>query len=566
VRLFALVAAVAVPLLGVLGWVSWAEFERVHRDARELALRIARSYAADIEAANVRSAHLLDRMSERPKIRNAHAGDCDSLFAIVDFFPQYITLLLYDPSGALICASTPQESDQRLAAIAERDVTAYLGAGSPQLDVPILRKFGDEWVSIAFRNVQSNGQHTGVLALVQSFDLDVSSYPEATVLTVADSRGRVIARSVRAEKWLGRNVHESELAKLTLTPGEGRVQARGVDGQLRQYGYTRVAGTGWHVFVGVPAGVAMAAVWSLALRGITAGAIVLVIVVLLAYRLAATIERPLEVLATAAQRTGVEGYGVKVPTGGPHEVAMVAEAFNRMVDSRADAENALVESRHQLQALSKRLLDVQEEERARIAREVHDQLGQALTALKMDVGGLLRETPPQTPQQEAMTNRIRTTLDDTLDAVQRISSELRPGTLDDFGLTAAINSDVRAFEERTGIECEVSFPEADPPLEVDTQTAVYRIVQEAMTNVARHSDATRVEIRARVRGDEMVIEVRDDGRGIRPEEIDARDALGLAGMRERARLVGGSLDVEGVDGRGTIVSLRVPLRGGESTT
>ena len=560
VRLFALVAAVAIPLLGVLTWGFWEEVQREHRDARDLALRIARSYAADVAAENVRSQELLERMSERPRIRNASASDCDSLFAIVDFFPQYLTLLLFDTKGTLTCSSTPQTSDAVVAAAAERELAAYLARPGADITQPLLRKFGNRWVSMTFRPVVSGGVRTGVLVLVHSFDIDVSSYPEATVLTVANAEGVVIARSVRAERWLGKSVYESELAQLASSKGEGRLQARGVDGQLRQYGYTRIPGMGWHVFVGVPAGVAMAAVRTLLVRGLTAGVIVIVLVVLLALWLAATIERPLESLSTAAQRLAKEGYGVRVPGGGPHEVALLADAFNSMVDSRAEAERALVESRGQLQALSKRLLDVQEEERSRIAREVHDQLGQALTALKMDIGGLLRNTA-RAPGQESMARRVRTTLDEMLEAVQRISSELRPGTLDDFGLVAAIGSEVRAFEERTGIECELSVPEADPALDVETQTAVYRIVQEAMTNVARHSDATRVEIRIRQRGDELIVEVRDDGRGITRQEIEGRQALGLAGMRERARLAGGQLDVEGVEGRGTIVSLRLPLEG-----
>ena len=192
-----------------------------------------------------------------------------------------------------------------------------------------------------------------------------------------------------------------------------------------------------------------------------------------------------------------EGYSGSVPDDGPREIAVVAQAFNRMIDNRSDAERALVDSRGQLEALSKKLLDVQEEERSRIAREIHDELGQLLTALKMDIGGLLISAEPLNPDQKMMARRIRQALTQTISSVQRISAELRPAALDDFGLIAAIESDVHTFEERTGVECDLSFPSDTLTFGSEVDAAIYRIVQEAMTNVARHSDATRLEIKLR---------------------------------------------------------------------
>jgi len=210
-----------------------------------------------------------------------------------------------------------------------------------------------------------------------------------------------------------------------------------------------------------------------------------------------------------------------------------------------------------LKALSERLLEVQEQERMRVARELHDDLGQALTALKMDVIGLL-EKSRHSPDAAPMVERILRTIDATVTAVQRISSELRPSVLDDLGLFAAIESEAQLFEERTGIECEVSLPAGGPEVEKAAATAIYRIVQEALTNVARHSNAARVEIRVRERADELYLEIRDDGRGIEPAQVADAASLGLAGIRERAGILGGTALIEGVVGRGTIVSIRLP--------
>ena len=158
-----------------------------------------------------------------------------------------------------------------------------------------------------------------------------------------------------------------------------------------------------------------------------------------------------------------------------------------------------------------------------------------------------------------MIERIRRALDETILSIRRIASELRPATLDDFGLSAAVQSFVAAFEERTGIECDLSIPEGPLQLDPEAETTVYRIVQEALTNVARHSDATRVEIRVRVREREVLVDIRDDGRGLSADRLHDPGVLGLAGMRERARRVEGTVEIQGVEGKGTIVSLRIPV-------
>src|SRR5437763_10152497 len=161
--------------------------------------------------------------------------------------------------------------------------------------------------------------------------------------------------------------------------------------------------------------------------------------------------------------------------------------------------------------------------------------------MNMDNGGLLKSAEPLSSEQKTMARRIRQALGETITSVQRIAAELRPAALDDFGLVAAIESDVQQFEERTGIECDLSFPDDAISLGPDVDAAIYRIVQEAMTNVARHSDATRMEIRLRRRPEETLVEIRDDGKGIASHKLRARTSLGIAGMRERASRIGGTL-------------------------
>ena len=559
-RLLGLVVSVALPLFGVLTWVLWAEISRVHNSARDLALRIAVSSAADIRSANERPRALLKRMADRSKIRRAEAHDCDPYFDIVDFYPQYLNLLLYDLEGNLVCSATPSRADAALTAMAEPIIRTHLrnsGASSFQtLVLPIRGK----WIAVLFEPVLEGTRLKGILALEEYLDLDVNAYPNGTVVTIIDGRGRVVARSPEGVDWVGRNIGATSLGRMALEGRESRAEARGIDGVLRQYGFTRVEGSDWRVFVGIPAGVARAAVRLLLQRGIAAGLLIFLVMLLFALQLAARIKTPLDGLAHAAQRVAEEGYSGRVPAEGPREIAVVGQAFNRMIESRSDAERAVIESRAQLEALSKKLLEVQEEERSRIAREIHDELGQLLTALNMDIGGLLKSAEPLSAEQTTMTRRIRQALTETMSSVQRIASELRPAALDDFGLVAAIESDAQTFEQRTGIECDLSFPDDSVSLGADVDAAIYRIVQEAMTNVARHSDASRLEIRLRKRPDEMLVEIRDDGKGLPSPKLRDRTSLGIAGMRERARRIGATLEVQGIEGQGTIVSVRIPLQ------
>jgi signal transduction histidine kinase len=143
--------------------------------------------------------------------------------------------------------------------------------------------------------------------------------------------------------------------------------------------------------------------------------------------------------------------------------------------------------------------------------------------------------------------------------LRRIGSELRPRTLDDLGLMAALEWQSQEFESRTGIPCRVALPQEPLVLDAELSTAIFRIFQESLTNVVRHAQATRVEARLEREADQLVFQVRDNGRGFDPEEVKARRSLGLVGMQERALLLKGEFKVEGVPGAGTTVTLRIPL-------
>lgn len=382
--------------------------------------------------------------------------------------------------------------------------------------------------------------------------------PDA-VITILDRNSTIVARSDNSEEWAGRNISGSQIAALSSVANEGIGETRGVDGVARQYGFTHVPELGWSVYVGVPTAAISEPIREMLMNGAIGAIGIAFIVVVMTLTLARKIGRPIQALAAAARTADDGAYSGVDVVEGPLEIATLTRAFNQMVEKRSRVESEMLESERTLKALSERLLVVQEEERTRIAREIHDDLGQTLTALKMDVIGLMERTSDASPAGAAIRERVLTTLDATVNSVQRISSELRPSILDDLGLAAAIESEARSFEERTGIECEVSLPEEAGRLSSGVATALYRITQEALTNVARHSNAARVELRIRFRDADVLVEVRDDGRGITSQEVGSARSLGLIGIRERAELVGGTARFEGIAGRGTIVSIRIPM-------
>lgn len=249
-------------------------------------------------------------------------------------------------------------------------------------------------------------------------------------------------------------------------------------------------------------------------------------------------------------------------------LVFVAEGFmlSWLVDSHKKVEDAVRASREQLRALSARLQSAAEKERAYIAREIHDELGQELTGLKYDVFALrgMLEDANDRERRRATREKLNSTLksiDGIIHSVRRIATELRPPVLDTLGLSAAIEWQTADFEQRTGIRCRFTSDPEEISLDPEKATAVFRVFQESLTNVARHSGATEVDISLERRDGRLVMSLRDNGKGIGEGQISGADSLGILGMRERILALDGELRIEGAAGGGTTVTVGIPLRG-----
>jgi signal transduction histidine kinase len=220
-------------------------------------------------------------------------------------------------------------------------------------------------------------------------------------------------------------------------------------------------------------------------------------------------------------------------------------------------------SSEQFRNLAAHLLSVREEERTRISREVHDELGQSLTAVKMDLAWLAGRLPRRSGQ---MFERIRSTgrlADSMIQSIRRISTELRPAVLD-LGLAAAVEWQVQEFQARSGVQCKVRLLIREV-VASNASTAMFRIFQETLTNVARHAKATRVEVVLQRQRDRLVLLIHDNGQGFDRADPSLSKSLGLLGMRERAAIQGGEVNISSAPGKGTTVSAWIPLPSPEET-
>jgi two-component system, NarL family, sensor histidine kinase UhpB len=255
--------------------------------------------------------------------------------------------------------------------------------------------------------------------------------------------------------------------------------------------------------------------------------------------------RPLEELAETMRRHDPLSPGERVPVDGEPDIAALAQAFNEMLD-RLESER---------RESARQALHVLEGERSRIARELHDDVGQTLTGVMLQVEGLSAKIPGHLREQ---LDELRETARSGTEDVRRIARQLRPEALEDLGLQSALAALATAFGDQAGITVQ---RELEPSLQLseEQELVVYRVAQEALTNVARHAGATRVDLRLDHSVEHAMLTVRDDGRGIHPGALPS--SRGIRGMRERAMLIGAQIEVTSKAGRGTVIRLSIPLAG-----
>jgi signal transduction histidine kinase len=243
------------------------------------------------------------------------------------------------------------------------------------------------------------------------------------------------------------------------------------------------------------------------------------------------------------------------------DLAKAIDELKSQISHRMETEEQLISHRQKLRSLYAHLHSLREEERTRIAREIHDELGQVLTALKMDLAWTKAHIPKELKTLLEKTDANLELVDRTIQTIKRIITELRPGILDHLGLGAAIEWQLAEFRKRTGIACHVKIEPPDLSIEPTISIALFRIFQEALTNVTRHANATVVKALLRQDAHEIRLEVADNGIGISKEQLSQPKSFGLMGMRERVHQLSGEIRISGKLGSGTVLNVTIPLTG-----
>jgi signal transduction histidine kinase len=277
--------------------------------------------------------------------------------------------------------------------------------------------------------------------------------------------------------------------------------------------------------------------------------------------------RRISAMVAASRKLAAGDMSARIGKIGAHdELNHLAGVFDEMaaslqkrIEKETQVTASLKRSREQLRSLAAYQNEVREQERIRIAREIHDQLGQSLTLLRMDLSWLKKQLGDKNPTVDEKMDAMFQVLADALENLHTVTTELRPIILDDFGLAAAIEWQVEEFRNRVGIECRMAPTGFEPVLPKDQATALFRIFQETLTNIIRHAQASEVAVRLEARNGDLILQIQDNGRGITAAEIDDPKSFGLLGIRERLYPWNGRVSFEGRPGQGTRVTVRLPM-------
>ncbi|MBW2057104.1 MAG: HAMP domain-containing protein [Deltaproteobacteria bacterium] len=579
VRLILLVLIAVIPawvamLYGALGErrLAIAEFQS---DVRRLANLAARDEEQWIEGSR-------QTLIALGRFVYLHLGDrpaCNGFFAsLLKRYRHYVNFGAINSDGEILCSALPLDHPVKVAdrswfrrAVETHQFT--LGgyqiepvAGEPVLIAayPVLCP-GGRIVAVVFAALD--------LKWLNRFEFDVEEQlPRGTSLVQIDHTGVILARHPDSENGPGQRLDEGEIVKAVLEKQRGLVEVSAPDGTTWLHAFAPVRpslkGREVYLILSIRKEAAFAAA-NRVLRGNLAALGIVVFLALVGVWFGGDllILRRLRTLVDATRKLAAGHLDARSGVAhGRGELNQLALAFDEMASALQKREvegrrvqEQLEKSREQLRELSNHLQAATEEERTRISREIHDDLGQVLTALKMDVSWLKKRVPrnqrPVLEKLESMSSLI----DKTTKRVQRLSAELRPGILDDFGLPAAIEWQAGEFQERTGIRCKVNVDGEKTNLNREQSTAVFRVFQESLTNVFRHARATEVEVTLRQEDNRLILDVKDNGKGITEEEVTAPGSFGFIGMRERVHPWGGKVKITGARGEGTRVTVTMPF-------
>jgi signal transduction histidine kinase len=580
-RLYLLVLAAFIPVWALIFYTikeqKRIEVDRILNDAILLAYSAANEERQQLEAAR----NLLIAISEFFLLTDAQSDKEKRFLAnLLERSQGYVDLGVLTPGGQLLSSA--------------RGVSPIKGSNQPEWFVRCLEDknftMGDYKVEhithepVVYFALPVLDKHNQVNAVVfsainlnwinRSIYKSFAELPLGSTLIQFDDSGAILKYEPHSHKWTEPVNFDPSLLQLILKRGTGVQESIGDDEVSRIYAFAPVPSPlkarRLYIALEIPQKIAFAVSERVFNRNIILVGFFAVLAVLIVWWAGdMLILRRVNKIVKASRRLAKGDLTTRIrPIRGGDELSHLGRVFNDMAAALElrefqdqQAKEALRRSREQLRDLASYLQDVREQERTRIAREIHDDFGQSLTILKMDLSWLKKHMIRDQPQVQNKIDSMFKVIDASLQTLHTVSSELRPVILDDFGLESAIEWQAEEFQNRTDVRCRVDSSVAGLNLTKEQSTAVFRIFQETLTNIMRHSGATEVDVRLEMNEDALILEVADNGRGITEAEISNSHSFGLLGMRERLYPWNGQVDFIGHPDKGTRVIVRVPISG-----
>jgi signal transduction histidine kinase len=579
VRLLLLVLVAVIPALGAIAYTASEQKKIAVAEIQRNVLRLVEFSTHEEEQVLQGTRQILIVLANYARKADKNPSDCNAFCAdILKQFKRYANIGVVKPSGDVFCSAIPLKEATNAAdrswfqrAVASGDFAFG--------DYQVGRITGKPVLVLAYPFRFAAGEPAAVvfaaldLEWLNRYILKVESQlPDGFTITQIDANGVVMARRPDAEDWLGRFMFEQSFLREILSQSTGVIEAPGDHKLPFIYAFAQLHSSlikqPLYMLLGIPRRSAFADANRILRRNLTLLGIVALVAILAAwYGGDLFIMRQVKAMAKASRRLAAGEMSAR--TGlkyGDGELGQLAKNFDEMAIAleqrqaeRELAEMELKRSQELFRNLSTHLQVVREEERTRIARKIHDDMGQALTALKIDLTWLNKKLTDDQPLIREKLQSMVTLINETIETVHNLSEDLRPGILDDFGLSAAIEWQAEEFQKRTGIECRINLASDESNLSKEKSTNLFRIVQESLTNVIRHANATKVEINLSEKDGRLLLEVADNGKGITKAAVTNPKSFGLIGIKERVHSLGGEVDISGTPNAGTRLKVKMPI-------
>lgn len=586
-RLYLLVLAAFVPVAALIFYIAEEQKTLEIQAFLQKALVLARTAAYEESQQLESTRNLLAVIADAYLISESHGDEVTGPWAnLITHLKGYADVGILDPDGRLVAGTdSPQIGRDYSNTIWYQDsrknkkwtIGPYYGAqndGQPVLYFarPVLNHRG-QIDAVAFAALDLNWMNRTIVE-------HLTGLPEGSRLTLLNEDNGLIRYDTTRQQWSVPTKMNQTLLRQIGTKRSGTLSAMDENKLSRIYAFaplsSSLGGPLVTVLLEIPEAAALAATKRIFTRNVALLVLSALIAVLAVWWVGDVfILRRLRAMVAATRKLAAGDLEARIgKIGVRDELSHLAGVFDEMAASlqlrmerEKHAMTSLEHSREQLRKLSAYQQEVREQERIRIAREIHDQFGQSLTILKMDLAWLKKQWSAQSSEVDEKMVAMAHVIDEALKNLHAVTAELRPVILDDFGLAAAIEWQVEEFRIRSGVNCRMENSGFEPDLPKDQATALFRIFQESLTNIIRHARANNVEVRLEKDNGEVRLQVRDNGRGITEAEINDPTAYGLLGMRERLYPWNGSVSFEGRPGGGTCVTIRLPMaekREGES--